>query len=90
MSQRKRPAPPQDRPSRNTTNGTDSSLYRRQDGYSAPTAADRAVTRAIAVLQEHGFGIAARCLDCGHPITATASLARMRGPRCAARAGDAK
>lgn len=90
MSQRKRPAPPQDRPSRNTTNGTDSSLYRRQDGYSAPSVEDRAVAQAIDVLREHGYGIAARCLDCRHPITSAVSLARMRGPRCAARAGDAK
>lgn len=90
MSPRKRPAPPQDRPSRNTTSTTDSSLYRRQDGYQAPEVEDRAVARAIDLLREHGYGIAARCLDCQHPITSPASLARMRGPRCAARAGDAK
>lgn len=84
------PAPsPRSRPSPNTT-ATDSSLYRRQDGYQAPTAEDWAVKRAIAVLEKHGYGIAARCLDCQHPITSAASLARMRGPRCAARAGDAK
>jgi hypothetical protein len=27
-----------------------------------------------------------RCLDCQHPITSAASLARMRGPKCAAKA----
>lgn len=66
---------------------TDSSrLHRRVDGYATPSAEDRAVARAVAVLVSHGYGIALRCLDCGHPITAPASLARLRGPRCAARA----
>jgi len=54
--------------------------------HSAPTAADRAVARAIEVLHAHGYGVALRCLDCKRPITAPASLRRMRGPRCAARA----
>lgn len=61
--------------------------YRRQDGHAAPNAEDRAVAAAIEVLRGHGFGIACRCVDCNHPITSAASLARMRGPRCAARAG---
>lgn len=56
--------------------------YRHQ----APTAEDRAVKAALDLLKEHGYGIAARCLDCRHPITSAASLARMRGPRCAAKA----
>lgn len=63
-----------------------SRLHRPQDGYAAPTAEDRAVAQAVAVLVRHGYGIALRCRDCGHPITAPASLARLRGPRCAARA----
>jgi hypothetical protein len=63
------------------------SAYRPEDGYAAPTAEDRAVAQAIAVLREHGYGIACRCLDCNRPITAAASLARMRGRRCAERAG---
>lgn len=62
-----------------------SRCHRPQDGYAAPTAEDRAVARAVAVLVSYGYGIALRCLDCGHPITAPASLARLRGPRCAAR-----
>ena len=64
----------------------DSSLHRAEDGYSAPTAEDREVAKAVAVLQGFGFGIAMRCLDCGHPITSAASLARLRGPKCAAKA----
>ena len=54
--------------------------------HEAPTAEDRAVEQAIAVLRGYGYGIAMRCLDCRHPITSAASLARMRGPRCAAKA----
>lgn len=86
MTRSRKPAPPQDRPSPNITSATDSSFYRRQDGYAAPTAAERAVAQAIDVLRGHGYGIAMRCLDCHRPITSAASLARMRGPRCAARA----
>jgi hypothetical protein len=85
------PVPAQeDRHPRRHSNSVHFSPHRRQDGYQAPTAEDRAVQRAVAVLKEHGYGIAARCLDCQHPITSAVSLARMRGPRCAARAGDAK
>lgn len=60
--------------------------YRRQDGYQAPTVEDRAIAAAIAVLEQHGYGIAMRCLDCGHGIFSKSSLARLRGPKCAARA----
>lgn len=56
--------------------------------HEAPTAEDHAVRQAIAVLHGYGYGIAMRCLDCKHPITSAASLARMRGPRCAAKAVD--
>lgn len=54
--------------------------------HEVPTAEDRAVQAAIATLRGYGYGIAMRCLDCHHPITSAASLARMRGPRCAAKA----
>ena len=56
-----------------------------EDGY-LPDPEARAVKQALEVLREHGYGIAMRCLDCQHPITSAASLARMRGPRCAAKA----
>lgn len=87
MSPRKRPAPRQgNRPSRTTTSSAESSLHRAEDGYQAPTAEERAVHAAMELLHEHGYGIAGRCLDCRHPISSLASLARMRGPRCEARA----
>ena len=66
--------------------GRSAPLWRRQDGYTAPTAEDRAVQAALDLLAEYGYGIAMRCLDCHRPITAKVSLARMRGPRCAAKA----
>jgi hypothetical protein len=53
--------------------------------HSTPTPEERAVKAALEVLQEFGYGIAMRCLDCQHPITSVSSLRRMRGPRCAAR-----
>ena len=61
-------------------------LHRPQDGYAAPTALARAVAQAKALLGANGYGIAAKCLDCGHPIVKPASLARMRGGKCHARA----
>jgi hypothetical protein len=68
------------------TDYSHSSLHRAEDGYQAPTPEDRAVQAAIATLRGYGYGIAMRCLDCHHPITTAASIARMRGPRCAAKA----
>jgi len=67
--------------------GNSTRIHRAEDGFATPSAEDRAVAQAIAVLREHGYGIACRCLDCNRPITAAASLARMRGRRCAERAG---
>ena len=88
MTQTKRPAPQGDRPlPKHRANGySNRSLYRPEDGYTAPTSEDRAVEQAIELLHGYGYGIALRCLDCHRPITSDASLRRMRGPRCAARA----
>ncbi len=63
-----------------------SRLHRPQDGFAAPTALARAVAQAKALLEGDGYGIAAKCIDCGHPIVKPASLARMRGGKCHARA----
>lgn len=89
MMNAKMPAPSGSRhlrDNRSRPNPTAPAAHRRVDGYAAPSAEDRAVAAALAVIAAAGFGIAARCLDCGRPITAAASLARMRGPSCAARA----
>jgi len=44
------------------------------------------IVLAVAVLADAGLAVAGRCVDCGHVIVSPVSLARMRGPRCAARA----
>lgn len=60
--------------------------HRREDGFAAPAAVDRAVERAMELLRAHGFGISVRCLTCRRPLTAPDSVRRHRGPRCEARA----
>lgn len=82
--------PNRNRPSGGTraaakSTGTDSHHNSGDFRHQAPTADERAVQAAIDLLREHGYGLAARCLDCKRPLTSAASLARMRGWRCAAR-----
>jgi hypothetical protein len=90
MSTRKRPAPRQgNRPSRNTTNVSQSTAYRPEDGYAAPTADERHEAQLIEELQARGFGITVPCIECGHPLSTEASLARHVGPKCAAKGGAA-
>ncbi|QFS91147.1 hypothetical protein FIV07_10315 [Mycobacterium sp. THAF192] len=87
MSRRKRPAG--NRPSPNTTNGyTDSSLHRPEDGYTAPTAAERREAELLAEIKKLGYTVAVRCTACNHPLVAGASVARHLGPKCAAKAAD--
>jgi hypothetical protein len=86
MNQRKSPAPPQRRAPRNTTNDIDSTAYRRQDGYAAPTAQDRHEARLLSEVRALGFVVSVRCRICQHPLTAPKSVAAHVGPRCAAKA----
>lgn len=44
------------------------------------------LAQAVAVLAEAGLAVAGRCVDCGQAIVSPTSLARMRGPKCAAKA----
>lgn len=82
---RKVPAPSGNRHLRETrANGYQQS--NPDQWHEAPCFEDRAVEHAIEVLHEYGYGIAMRCLDCHRPITSAASLARMRGRVCQARA----
>jgi hypothetical protein len=90
VSPRKRTAPPQSRPSRNTTNAIKSNGHR-----AAPTDFDvdqRIVDRSGDPLWEALFNgrfrLAVRCDICGRWLTATESKKAHRGPRCSARAGD--
>jgi len=85
VTTRKRPAR-QNRPSRIARDAAQSNVHRRQDGYAAPDAEDRADTAVIAAAEELGYRIAVQCLDCGHWLTAPSSLVTHRGPRCRAKA----
>jgi hypothetical protein len=86
MPQRERPAP-KNRPSRDATSANQLTQHRRQDGYAAPTAQDRAEQRVLKLAAEHGFTLAVRCMDCGHFVVSEESVRAHRGPRCRARAG---
>lgn len=83
---RKRPAPPQSRPSRNYTNGNHNTAYRPQDGYAAPSAEDRADTAVLAAAEALGYRLAVQCLDCVHWLANPASVTAHRGPVCRAKA----
>lgn len=90
MTTRKRPAPRQEsRPSRNATSDNKSIGYRRQDGYAAPTADERREAQLLSELRALGYGITVPCLECGHPLSTEASLARHIGPKCHAKGGSA-
>jgi hypothetical protein len=83
---RKRPAAT-DRPFRDTTSAAKSNGYRRQDGYAAPTADDRADIDVLIAAAERGFRLAVQCLDCGQWLANPTSVRAHRGPRCRARLG---
>lgn len=87
MSPRKRPAPPQDRPSRNHTNAAKSTGHRAEDGYQTPVVDDRLDAQVIEEARSRGFHIAARCSACGHWLVATESVALHLGPVCRGKAG---
>lgn len=87
MTERKSPAPPQRRASRNNiTNASESTVYRRQDGYAAPTADDRREAQVLAEAQRLGYRLSVPCLICGHPLTAAKSLVAHVGPVCRTKA----
>lgn len=60
---------------------------RRQNGYTAPAAQDRAELAALELLTDAGYRLACRCLDCKRWLADPISVAAMRGPTCRARAG---
>lgn len=71
--------------SRQNTDATDSSLYRRQDGYSAPTAEDRLDAEVIAAAEARGFAVAVRCRRCSAWCVSPKSVAAHLGPVCRAK-----
>ncbi|AFM16984.1 hypothetical protein Mycch_2201 [Mycolicibacterium chubuense NBB4] len=66
---------------------SDSSLYRRQDGYTAPSIDDRLDAQVIEAANARGFRIAARCTRCRQWVVAAESVAAHMGPVCRAKAG---
>lgn len=63
-----------------------SSLYRTEDGYSAPTPDDRIDADVIAAAKARGFSIAVRCTRCNQWVVASRSVAAHMGPVCRAKA----
>lgn len=55
--------------------------------YEVPEPSERDVLTALAVVAAAGYSIAVRCTTCGHPLVTAKSVARHKGPRCAAREG---
>jgi hypothetical protein len=88
MSQRKRPAPPQNRPLRHYTDIAKEIAYRRQDGYASPTADDRADLDVLIAAAERGFRLAIRCLRCNQWLVAPSSVRAHLGPVCRVKVVD--
>lgn len=90
MSQRKRPAPPQNRPSPSATNGyaqsTALSRFYGHDRHEPLTREDREDLAVITAAAERGYRIAVRCRVCGHWLSNPASVKAFVGPRCSAKA----
>lgn len=82
---RRRPAPPQDRPSPHHNNSSD---YIGLPGYQRTeplTPADRADFDVILAATERGFRISVKCTVCGHWLSNPRSVSAFLGPRCRAR-----
>lgn len=77
MSQRRRSGPPQ---------GAAPTLANTDTHHSTGLFDSNRLELAVAVLTAAGLAVAGRCVDCGQAIISPTSLARMRGPRCAAKA----
>lgn len=85
MTQTKRPAPPQNRPSPNA-NG--SSEYIGLPGYEPReplTAEDRADFDVLVAAHERGYRLAVQCTRCGQWLVALKSVATHMGPVCRAK-----
>ncbi|HPZ98787.1 MAG TPA: DUF6011 domain-containing protein [Phycisphaerae bacterium] len=78
MSQIRRSGPPQG--AAPTLTNTDS----RQTAGHVDSSLDLA--QAVAVLTAAGLAVAGRCQDCGQALVSPTSIARARGPKCAAKA----
>lgn len=83
MQTRKRPAPPQDRPPRNTLNAPQSSPHPRP----APISGQpRTAAQIAAIADSLGWRIAVPCRRCGSWLVAERSVRDHLGPVCRAKA----
>lgn len=79
--------PPQKAAPHNISSAAKSNrLHRPEDGYAAPSAAERHEAALLAELAELGYGITVPCLVCRRPLTSARSLRSHVGPTCSARA----
>ena len=86
MSQRRRSRATLDpAPSTTPIAERNSSLYRRQDGYVAPTTDERADAAFMDEMLARGYRPSVDCLICGHPLTSKRSLELHVGPKCRAK-----
>lgn len=86
MAKSRKPAPPQDRPSRNLTSATKSTATDVTEfdfDRHIVDSVDESIWRAV---YNGEFRLAVRCDVCGRWLTAGSSKRAHRGPRCAARA----
>lgn len=84
----RKPAPPQDRPSRNTTNTPESTATEVTEfdfDRHIVDSVDESIWRAV---YNGEFRLAVRCDVCGRWLTDGRSKRAHRGPRCAERAAD--
>jgi hypothetical protein len=82
MTTRKRPAPPQNRPSPNNTNRSEFTRQLGLQRHEPLTADDRADLDAIIAVAERGFRIAVKCRICGHWLSNPKSVRQFAGPKC--------
>jgi hypothetical protein len=86
MSQMKRPAPPQDRPSATTISDPDFTRLLGLPRHEPLDAETRAELELLAKAAEMGFRLATRCSSCGAWISNPVSIRRHLGPVCAKKA----
>lgn len=85
MKTRKRPAPPQNGPSRNDTDGKYFTAPWRHDRHEPLTPEDRADIDLLISAAERGFRLAVRCTRCGSWLVAMSSVRAHMGPVCRAK-----
>ncbi|MFC5332872.1 DUF6011 domain-containing protein [Mycobacterium branderi] len=87
MKTRKRPAPPQNRPSRNNTSDMQFTVPWHQEPHEPLTPEDRADIDVLIAAAERGFRLATRCTRCNQWLVAPVSVRTHLGPVCRSKIG---